>query len=79
MCFSNEKKLKDAKQKLSDVEKEGGNVGDLKNSLESLELEASKIKQKEDELKKKDKVNIVAKPWLIENEWIIKYTNKFEM
>jgi len=53
---SHEKKLQVTKQKLSDAEKIGENMSELKLALQELQQEGEKIKQKEEEIKKKEKV-----------------------
>ena len=57
VCYSHEKKVKEAQKKLSEAEKSGADLSDLKTALQELEAESSKIKLKEDEIQKKDKVN----------------------
>jgi uncharacterized membrane protein (DUF106 family) len=54
--YSHEKKLQEAKHKLSEAEKVGENLSELKVALQELQQEEDKIKQKEDEIKKKEKV-----------------------
>lgn len=45
------------KNKIQETEKKGGDVSDLQKSLQILELDGRKIKEKENELQKKDKVS----------------------
>jgi uncharacterized membrane protein (DUF106 family) len=54
--YSHEKKWQETKQKLSEAEKVGEDLSELKTALQELQQEGEKIKQKEDEIKKKEKV-----------------------
>jgi len=54
--YSHEKKLHETKHKLSEAEKVGENLSELKAALQELQQEGDKIKQKEEEIKKKEKV-----------------------
>jgi len=54
--YSHEKKLQDTKKKLSEAEKGGENLSELKVALQELQQEGEKIKHKEEEIKKKEKV-----------------------
>lgn len=59
LCFvfySHEKKLHETKQKLSEAEKDGEDLSELKTALQELQQEGQKIKQQEEEIKKKEKV-----------------------
>lgn len=48
--------MQETKQKLSEAEKVGENLSELKEALQELQQESEKIKQKEDDIKKKEKV-----------------------
>lgn len=48
--------MQETKQKLSEAEKVGGGMSELKTVLQELQQEGEKIKQKEEEIKKKEKV-----------------------
>jgi len=58
--YSHEKKFQETKQKLSEAEKVGENLSELKVALQELQKEGEKIKQKEDEIKKKEKVCVCS-------------------
>jgi hypothetical protein len=61
-CFfySHEKKLEETKHKLSEAEKVGEDLSELKVALQELQQEDEKIKQKEQDIKKKEKVCICS-------------------
>lgn len=48
--------MQETKQKLSEAQKIGENLSDLKAALQELQQEGEKIKQKEEDIKKKEKV-----------------------
>ena len=48
--------MQETKHKLSEAEKVGENLTELKVALQELQQEGEKIKQKEEEIKKKEKV-----------------------
>lgn len=58
--YSHEKKLQETKQKMSEAEKVGGDLLELKAALQELQQEGEKIKQKEEEIKKKEKVCVFS-------------------
>lgn len=48
--------MHETKHKLSEAEKVGDDLADLKAALQELQQEGEKIKQQEEEIKKKEKV-----------------------
>jgi hypothetical protein len=54
--YSHEKKFQETKHKLSEAEKVGEDMSELKAALQELQQEGEKIKHKEEEIKKKEKV-----------------------
>lgn len=59
---THEQKLKEARKKLTEAEKTGADLSELKMVLQELEAEENKIKQKEIELNKKEKIT----PWNVD-------------